>query len=368
MALLEHTEAEAAPSIDPAGWGQSDVRRVVVRLIGRRGAPGRCGAEPRRCARARTQRRRRARAPGRRVAARRRPARPARRASSRSTCCTVTGRPRREPADRWAAARDPPGARLRRPLRSLALELRGASMIQSGPSPVSMRSVPSRGSVSDVVTRRTVFPSISASGPGEPCLEVEAPGAHLAMDLGAGWPSRRGDSRRRTPPHTSPLPRSAGPRGRRPPAAQAPAATAPGRARRASGCSVGKVDLLGHRPRALRQDRPGVEVVVHQVVRHPELGVALANGPRERVRAAVAGQHARVPVDDAELGDREHLRRQPPAVADAEPEPRLVHPREALEARLGVGDADIQPGRARPRRVRGSVRATPRRRRPAAAA
>ena len=34
MALLEHSEAEvAAPSLDQAGWGQSDVRRVVIRLI-----------------------------------------------------------------------------------------------------------------------------------------------------------------------------------------------------------------------------------------------------------------------------------------------------------------------------------------------
>ena len=30
MALLEHSEA--APALDQAGWGQSDVRRVVVRL------------------------------------------------------------------------------------------------------------------------------------------------------------------------------------------------------------------------------------------------------------------------------------------------------------------------------------------------
>jgi hypothetical protein len=30
VALLEHTDE--APAIDPAGWGQSDVRRVVVRL------------------------------------------------------------------------------------------------------------------------------------------------------------------------------------------------------------------------------------------------------------------------------------------------------------------------------------------------
>jgi hypothetical protein len=37
VALLEHTDAspavdEATPSIDSTGWGQSDVRRVVVRL------------------------------------------------------------------------------------------------------------------------------------------------------------------------------------------------------------------------------------------------------------------------------------------------------------------------------------------------
>jgi hypothetical protein len=30
VALLEHTDE--APAIDPASWGQSDVRRVVVRL------------------------------------------------------------------------------------------------------------------------------------------------------------------------------------------------------------------------------------------------------------------------------------------------------------------------------------------------
>ena len=30
MALLEHSDE--APALDPAGWGQSDVRRVVVRL------------------------------------------------------------------------------------------------------------------------------------------------------------------------------------------------------------------------------------------------------------------------------------------------------------------------------------------------
>jgi hypothetical protein len=32
VALLEHSDA-TAPTLDPAGWGQSDVRRVVVRLM-----------------------------------------------------------------------------------------------------------------------------------------------------------------------------------------------------------------------------------------------------------------------------------------------------------------------------------------------
>jgi hypothetical protein len=110
------------------------------------------------------------------------------------------------------------------------------------------------------------------------------------------------------------------------------------------GLERGEVDLLGHRTRPLRQDRPRVEVVVHEVVRHPELAVALANGPRERVRPAVPGQEAEMAVDGAELRDREDLGRQLPPVAGTQPEPRLVHPRHALEARLAVGDADIQPG------------------------
>ena len=31
MALLEHTDV--TPTLEPSGWGQSDVRRVVVRLV-----------------------------------------------------------------------------------------------------------------------------------------------------------------------------------------------------------------------------------------------------------------------------------------------------------------------------------------------
>ena len=97
-----------------------------------------------------------------------------------------------------------------------------------------------------------------------------------------------------------------------------------------------------HRANPLSEDRARVELRVHQVDGQPDLLVALADRPRERIRAAEPRKPRRMRVDDAEARDREDLGRKQPRIAGAQPDLRLVRPREALEARLVGGEAEVE--------------------------
>ncbi len=108
------------------------------------------------------------------------------------------------------------------------------------------------------------------------------------------------------------------------------------------------VVLVGHRRRALGEDRPGIEGLVHQVKRHSELWIALANSPRDREWPAPPRQRAGVGVEDAEPGNRQHLRLEQPRVPEADSEVGVVRPQQSRQPRLLGYEAHIEvSGRTR---------------------
>ena len=100
--------------------------------------------------------------------------------------------------------------------------------------------------------------------------------------------------------------------------------------------------LRRHGTRSLGQDRAGVEVLVHQMHREPEIRIVLPHRPGERKRPSVAREQRRVAVHHTERRNRQDLGREQPRVPGAETDLRLVRPGESQQARLVGGEADVE--------------------------
>ena len=130
-------------------------------------------------------------------------------------------------------------------------------------------------------------------------------------------------------------------RGRRPRPAPVPSAAARSRARGSALHQRRDRVLLGERRGALREDRPGVEALVHEVEREADLAVARSQRPAERVRAAPARQERRVAVDDAEARGRERVRAELPAPAAAQADIGVVRAKQRRDAVCRAHDDDV---------------------------
>ena len=96
-----------------------------------------------------------------------------------------------------------------------------------------------------------------------------------------------------------------------------------------------------HRHGGLGEDPAGIEIRIHAVPGHAVVGVAIADGPRDRDRSAMARQQRRMLVDRAQPRHLEGGERDPPGEAPADREVRPIRPEQRRDRRLVTGEDDV---------------------------